>query len=316
MERMPKYLIEQYWPDDHMRNLDDLYMWFNEKKEKKDSKLELGDRILFYEVGKHPEKKLRGAKALFASGTLTNDRFYIPRAEQLIGGKRWIFKRKVRTEFAVPPLKGIPLDRVRKLLAINSWPQLGFEIKEAQFTVLENELVRLQAEGNSAIQTDRRYVQVRDKPFLEKEVGTVSPSEILANPSERAARLEMSHNSHKVLLNKLSIYLRTRGFKTTENKQVDLFATRNGVEWIFEVKSTHDGNMLSQVRHGVSQLYEYRYQHRKGSGAIRLCLVLQSALDGNLRWVVNYLREDRSIEVCWPVPSGFGTEGDSKLSFS
>jgi len=84
------------------------------------------------------------------------------------------------------------------------------------------------------------------------------------DPAEWAARYEKSNNAHKAILNKLHDFLDARGYKTSENVQVDLFANVKGQEWIFEVKSTNDDNFLSQVRHGISQLYEYRYRYRKG----------------------------------------------------
>lgn len=309
------YLIEQYWPDDHARNLNDLYIWFNEKKEKRDGKLVVGDRVLIYEVGNHPDKKLKGSKTLFASGTLTDERFHIPKAEQMAGGKRWIFKRKILTDFAVPPIKGIPLGKLKQILGLKSWPQQGFKIEERHFNQLENELSKLQAAHNVAVVTGSPERIFTDRPYIEKEAGTVAAAKNVIDVSDWALRTEMASNSHKVILNRLSIFLKNNGFKITENRQVDLFGVREGVEWIFEVKSTNDGNMLSQVRHGVSQLYEYRYLQKKGSLKVRLCLVLQSPPVGELEWVTSYLRNDREIEVCWPVPDGFGTVGNDKLKF-
>lgn len=252
---------------------------------------------------------------MFASGTLTDEHIYIPEAEQLSGGKRWIFKRRVRTEFAVTPTKGIPLDEVKRLLGISAWPQQGFEIKEEQFKQLENALVRLQEKVNATHEPAQGQPKTIEKQFFNKTPGTVKESGQTIDTAELAARKEKSHNSHKLLLNKLAAFLKAKGFRITDNSQVDLFGRRGKEEWIFEVKSTHDGNMLSQVRHGVSQLYEYRYLYRKGSPEVNLGLVLQSAPDGKLWWIAEYLHQDRNILVCWPVPEGFGTAEGKVLDF-
>jgi hypothetical protein len=310
---MPKFLIEQYWPEES-RDLDDLYLWFHEKKVKKDLELSAGDRVLFYEVADHPEKDVRGAKALFASGTLTDDRNYIPEPDQLSGGKRWIFGRRVQTEFAVPPKEGIPLQEVKNILGIDGWPQQGFGITEKEFEALEAALVRRQEQVN-ARQRDRGERTSEERIFADKRSGKIIASGALVDAAERVARLEKAHNSHKALLNKLAAVLKANGYKTTDNSQVDLFASGQGEEWIFEVKSTHEGNMLSQVRHGISQLYEYRYRYRRGLPEVELCLVLQSAPADGLGWLADYLRNDRGIHFCWPIPEGFGTLDAKALAF-
>lgn len=130
-----RYFVEQYWPEE-TRDLDDLYLWFHDKKLKRDAELNDGDRVLFYEVEHHPEKKVVGAKAIFASGTLTSERYYIPTDKQVSGGKRWVFGRRVDTDFAVTPKMGIPLAEAKKVLGISGWPQQGFELEKEQFELL------------------------------------------------------------------------------------------------------------------------------------------------------------------------------------
>lgn len=311
---MPKFLVELYWPA-NSRDLDDLYVWFHDKKLKKDPQMNAGDRVLFYEVKDHPDLDVKGAMALFASGTLTNERDYIPEAEQLRGGKRWIFRRRVQTEFAVPPNKGIPLRDVKRILGMDGWPQQGFGIEKDQFEQLEAELIRRQERVNAGNQGAHPGRKPEEKPFADKKPGRVTASGALFDAAERAARLEKSHNSHKALLNKLADVLKANGYKTTDNSQVDLFAAGQGAEWIFEVKSTHEGNMLAQVRHGISQLYEYRYRYRQVSAKVELCLVLQSAPEDGLGWLTDYLRKDRGIHVCWSIPEGFGNFDSSALAF-
>lgn len=310
-----QFMIEQHWPAEE-RDLDDLYVWFHEKKVKKDAAMHVGDRVIFYEVKDHPkDRKLRGAMAVFASGTLTDEREYIPEDEQLRGGKRWIFRRRVQTEFAVPPKDGIPLKDVRRVLGIDGWPQQGFGIDKSEFEQLEAELMHRQEAVN--VRQQRRTVRglPPERAFSDKEPGKVKSSGSLGDAAERAARLEKAHNAHKLLLNKLSATLAAVGYRATDNSQVDLFASGHGEEWIFEVKSTHEGNMLSQVRNGISQLYEYRYRYRRGSKEVGLCLVLQSAPSEGLDWLADYLNKDRGIAFCWPTPEGFGSVPGVALPF-
>lgn len=277
LEFVKKYRIELYWPNPETRDLDDLYVWFHEKKLKADLKMNEGDRFLFYEVANHPElKNIKGAKSLFASGTLTNERECIKEDEQVSGGKRWIFKRKVVTDFAVQPQKGVPLAEVKKLLDMKSWPQQGFEITKTHFNLLESKLMSRQEQLNAGLKPFQDPTAKANKPFAEKVIGRIVSSGRETDNSAKIANLEKSHNSHKLILNKLSDFLKSRGFKTSDNVQVDLFGSRSGKEWIFEVKSTHSGNMLGQIRHGVAQLYEYQYRYHRKAKNVHLCLVLQS----------------------------------------
>lgn len=302
------YLIEQYWPSEEgERNLDDLYVWFHEKKLGKDSKIKAGDKFLFYEVGQHPTAKIKGAKALFASGTLSGERIQIPANEQLRGGKRWMFKRKVTTDIAVPPKDGIPLNDVRRILQKTIWPQTGFPISKDHFHSLQTELTKKNEFLNVQKPATTPKPPPSEKEYADKELGTIRASSQPFDTVQAALRLEKSSNAHRELLNKLVGHLRQKDFIVSENSQVDLFGKKSGEEWIFEIKSVHAGNMLAQIRHGISQLYEYRFRYRKASSSVRLCLVLQTAPSGTLSWVIDYLQKDRGIEVCWPVPGGFGT---------
>jgi hypothetical protein len=317
-EVIRNYWFEEYWPQEG-RDLDNLFMWFHEKNIKKDTEVKQGDRVVFYEVGRHPETKAEGAKSLFASGTVGNDREYIPEPEQVRGGKRWIFKRKVKTDVPVPPRNGIPLSQVKTLLDIEGLPQHGFQLSQSQFELLEERLRRRQEEFNQTPRGDREPIPTQleetERPYNTQDASRITPSSSITDPAERAARLEKSNNAHKALLNKLAETLRAKGFETTVNSQVDLFAKIGEGNWIFEVKSTHDGNFLSQVRHGIAQLYEYRYKYRRSSSDVELCLVLQTAPPDGFHWVVDYLLKDRTIHVCWPVPNGFANGTDKGLSF-
>jgi hypothetical protein len=315
---MTTYFLEQYWPDES-RHRGDLYLWFHEKKVKKDREFKAGDRVLFYEVGIRPEDGFAGAKTLFASGTLTDDREVIPEGDQVFGGKRWLFKRRALTEYSVPPENGIPLAELKRVFGYRGWPEQGFKISKDKFEELEAELARrqetLNASASDPIGGPKGRRQSKEGPYVDEEPVAITPSDIEGDPEERAARLEKSSNAHRALLRKLNSLLKKVGFRTSKNPQVDLFATRPGEEWIFEVKSTHGGNLLSQVRHGIAQLYEYRYLYRGADPMIAMCLVLQTAPGHDLAWLADYASKDRGIHLCWSVEDGFATTEANALSF-
>jgi hypothetical protein len=70
-----------------------------------------------------------------------------------------------------------------------------------------------------------------------------------------------------------------------------------GTAFIFEIKSTNERNIRSQVRAGLSQLYEYRYLQRV-PGA-RLVLVLERPLMSELSWMQEYLEIERGVNLVW-----------------
>ena len=64
---------------------------------------------------------------------------------------------------------------------------------------------------------------------------------------------------------------------------------------MIEVKTSE--NVRSQVRKGISQLYEYRYLQALPSA--QLVLLLEKPLEGNDEWMLDYVTKDREISVIW-----------------
>lgn len=120
----------------------------------------------------------------------------------------------------------------------------------------------------------------------------------------RIAR-ERANRAHSILVEAVATLLRTKGFTADHNEYIDLHGESNGRHFIFEMKSCDRSNMLSQIRKGVSQLYEYKY--RSGLSSAVTCLVLEQEPANELEWVKDYLVLDRGIQLCWQL-------GDS-LSF-
>ena len=305
-----QYWVELYWPSS-TRDLSVFHVWFNEKKQHKNELIRNGDRILFYEVRRHPSKHLRGSKTVFASGTVLNETIYIPKEEQVRGGKRWLFKRLVRPDYAIPPEHGISLVEVKEILGMKGWPQAGFKIKNSQqFEQIESELKKRHEKYNQkASLVDQERTSFKNKSLTQFQSSGKEQDE-----GSRCAALEKAANAHKNLLNKLNQIICSHKHETSENQKVDLFTSINGATWIFEVKSTNDSNFLSQVRHGIAQLYEYRFLYFQKDKNVNLCLIVQTPPPKELNWIIEYI-QTLEICLCWPVPTGFYSACGTQLEF-
>jgi hypothetical protein len=112
---------------------------------------------------------------------------------------------------------------------------------------------------------------------------------------------ERANSIHAILVKKMSSLLAAHGSQPYFNGLIDLFCKVANTTFIFEMKSTTPSNILSQIRKGVSQLYEYRYLHDMRDAT--LVLVLDRAPMDD--WVVDYLLQDRDICICWLSEDGF-----------
>ena len=74
-------------------------------------------------------------------------------------------------------------------------------------------------------------------------------------------RIDYANKEHRRALTLMSSTLDRLGYFPERNIFVDLFARLRSGPAIFEVKSITPENELSQARHGIGQLYEYRYRH-------------------------------------------------------
>lgn len=112
-----------------------------------------------------------------------------------------------------------------------------------------------------------------------------------------AAARERASDSHRQLTNLVAAKVRSAGAIPKRNRFVDLVAMVGDRNYMFEMKSTTQGNYQSQVRHGVSQLCEYRYLHRLHSA--KLVLVTEGPPPRPLRWMTDYLVGDMKILLVW-----------------
>lgn len=123
---------------------------------------------------------------------------------------------------------------------------------------------------------------------------------VLADPEVTRVKRQKSNLQHKILMSQLDEHLRKLGATPKENEHIDLYAElTTDTGFLFEVKSVHSENLLSQTRKGLSQLYEYRFRYSedilKNS---TLCLVYPYE-PTEINWLQDYLCVDRGIAIAW-----------------
>jgi tRNA-binding EMAP/Myf-like protein len=111
------------------------------------------------------------------------------------------------------------------------------------------------------------------------------------------AKMERANASHQELVKLVAGRVKDAGAIPKSGKLIDLAATFKKENFIFEMKSLSGVNARSQVRQGISQLYEYRYLEQAKDA--KLVLVVQSELSGDDSWMTDYVLEDRNINILW-----------------
>lgn len=109
--------------------------------------------------------------------------------------------------------------------------------------------------------------------------------------------VERADNAHRALVNLTSDRIRLAGGIPKCNQLIDLATHLNNEDYIFEMKSTTSSNERSQIRAGLSQLYEYRYLQNKPNA--KLILVIENPLSPDESWRHDYLEKDRGIYLVW-----------------
>jgi len=142
------------------------------------------------------------------------------------------------------------------------------------------------------------------KEYQEQAQRVVSKKEAIEYYVDRAKR-ERASNSHETLVRLMAERLRRCGAVPKANRYVDLSARLDEKDYLFEMKSTTEDNPHSQIRRGLSQLYEYRYiQNVKEA---KLVLVIENPLPKENRWMEDYLVKDRGVLLVW--------DGDGKFHY-
>ena len=109
------------------------------------------------------------------------------------------------------------------------------------------------------------------------------------------SKLERANRQHVITLNRVVEVLNGFGVEVRETNLIDAFAVLGGKPVIFEVKSINPKNEREQVRHAVSQLYEYRYLYSLQDASLWMVFSQKPCSE----WLVEYLTNDRQIKVLW-----------------
>ena len=128
------------------------------------------------------------------------------------------------------------------------------------------------------------------------------------------AKMDRAIKSHSRLVNITAKKIRNAGRIPKSNILIDL-AVNIDYDYLFEMKSTSNLNVRSQVRKGISQLYEYRYLQNLPNA--KLILVLERPLEDQNNWLLDYTENDREIHLIWDGNDElYGTnKSKSELSF-
>jgi hypothetical protein len=140
------------------------------------------------------------------------------------------------------------------------------------------------------------------KEYQEQAQRVASKQEAIEYYVDRAKR-ERASTSHETLVSLMAERLRQRGAIPKANRYVDLSARLDAEDYLFEMKSTTEDNPHSQIRRGLSQLYEYRYIQNVEKA--KLVLVIENPLPKKNHWMEDYLINDRGVLLVW--------DGDGKF---
>lgn len=111
------------------------------------------------------------------------------------------------------------------------------------------------------------------------------------------AATDRADNAHRRLVNLVAQRIRATGSIPRYNQLIDLATRHNNEDFIFEMKSITQVNSKTQVRNGLSQLYEYKYLQNLPHS--NLVLVIETPLPGETQWMVEYLESDRNVNIIW-----------------
>ena len=169
--------------------------------------------------------------------------------------------------------------------------------------VLEREqtlrLLKLLKGAIVAIETQNPQVPAEKVGKVSQERNDLQRSERTGGPQPMAERtkrrLRAANAVHGRLLEELEDHLESLGYSVDTNKHIDAYTRLRTGPAYFEAKSIDAKNELSQVRKGISQLYEYRYRY--GEPDASLWLLLSEA--PTEQWMIDYLEKDRDIRAIW-----------------
>lgn len=139
-----------------------------------------------------------------------------------------------------------------------------------------------------------RPLAVRDIRQDRRSSGELNDDPYIISHTARA-KMEQANDTHRHTLQTLRTHLGEQGRAVGESKLIDAYAVLADGPAIFEVKSISESNERDQIRHALSQLYEYRFLYSMSDAS--LWVVFSQAPSS--QWYIDYLADDRGIRVVW-----------------
>jgi hypothetical protein len=121
----------------------------------------------------------------------------------------------------------------------------------------------------------------RSSPSTSGKATTVANIDLVAR--------ERANKSHYALEKTLADLVTGQKLTPKYNQNIDMYFASTGGSVLVEIKSCTDSNFHSQVRKGISQLFEYRFLYRSLFGSEpKLVLLVETAPPKKKRWLVDY----------------------------
>ena len=187
----------------------------------------------------------------------------------------------------------------RRISTVISWlVDLGIIVVQHSRYILSNLTINQRLQN---IEFDNSDEPLLPNPNHLNEYTTVQQRSSAAHDTivsyRNSATLERADNAHRDLVTLTSERIRNVGALPKFNQLIDLATHIENTDYIFEMKSTTANNEKSQIRAGLSQLYEYRYIQYKPQA--KLVLVIENPLSDKEQWRQNYLEQDRDVYLVW-----------------
>jgi hypothetical protein len=145
----------------------------------------------------------------------------------------------------------------RKFAKLREQEVLSSEVKPATVEVLED------LPDNSP--TTPRIFELKPLSVPSQKKHKRAPDESSTDPyvvSQAArAKTERANFLHQGTLQALKSHLASKSRDVSESKLIDAYSVLGTGPAIFEIKSINEANERDQIRHALSQLYEYRFLH-------------------------------------------------------
>jgi hypothetical protein len=164
--------------------------------------------------------------------------------------------------------------------------------------VTEVSTVRIQEESAAGAKEEPRTFALKpmSPPRMRSEgVEPEDPGDPYILSHVARVKLEQANAVHAKTLAVLRSFLSGRELTVSESKLIDAYTELGAGPAIFEVKSVTENNEREQIRHALSQLYEYRFLHALPTAS--LWAVFSQPLSSG--WYTDYLVRDRGVYVVW-----------------